>query len=93
MSRTVDIVDNEIKRFLNPTGSTPYSYCVQVHGACRTYGSKNALPTITWANSAHTALRLEGVPKPSDRAKFWRQAADTFCEGPSRSLRRIWSWI
>ncbi|KAK9349976.1 hypothetical protein V1523DRAFT_442904 [Lipomyces doorenjongii] len=60
MSRTVDIVDNEIKRFLNPTGSTPYSYCVQVHGACRTYGSKNALPTITWANSAHTALRLEG---------------------------------
>ncbi|KAK9357364.1 hypothetical protein V1504DRAFT_442867 [Lipomyces starkeyi] len=60
MSRTGDIVDKEIKRFLNPTGSTPYSYCVQVHGACRTYGSKHALPTITWANSAHTALRLEG---------------------------------
>ncbi|KAK9489581.1 hypothetical protein V1508DRAFT_444480 [Lipomyces doorenjongii] len=36
-----DIVGNEIKRFLNPTGSTPYSYCVQVHGACRTYGSKH----------------------------------------------------
>ncbi|KAK9481696.1 hypothetical protein V1527DRAFT_499603 [Lipomyces starkeyi] len=60
MSRTGDIVDKEIKRFLNPTGSTPYSYCVQVHGACRTYGSKHALPTITWANSTHTALRLEG---------------------------------
>ncbi|KAK9481503.1 hypothetical protein V1527DRAFT_499698 [Lipomyces starkeyi] len=60
MSRTGDIVDKEIKRFLNPTGSTPYSYCVQVHGACRTYGSKHALPTITWATSAHTALRLEG---------------------------------
>ncbi|KAK9336294.1 hypothetical protein V1521DRAFT_32427 [Lipomyces starkeyi] len=41
MSRIGDIVGKEIQRFLNPTGSTPYSYCVQVHGACRTYGSKH----------------------------------------------------
>ncbi|KAJ8096680.1 hypothetical protein POJ06DRAFT_241330 [Lipomyces tetrasporus] len=32
-------IDSEIDRFLNPTRSTSYGYCVQVHGACRTYGS------------------------------------------------------
>ncbi|KAK9357102.1 hypothetical protein V1504DRAFT_399176, partial [Lipomyces starkeyi] len=57
-SRSGEAIDNDIQRFLNPAGSTPYGYCVQVHGACRTYGSKHVLPTITWANSHYTALRL-----------------------------------
>ncbi|KAK9326987.1 hypothetical protein V1520DRAFT_376052 [Lipomyces starkeyi] len=57
--RVPGIVDKETKRFLNPTGSTPYNYWVQVHGACRAYGSKHALPTITWA----TARTLHFVSK------------------------------
>ncbi|KAK9482211.1 hypothetical protein V1527DRAFT_415667 [Lipomyces starkeyi] len=57
-SRSGEAIDNEIQRFLNPAGPTPYGYCVQVHGACRTYGTKHVLPTITWANSHYTALRL-----------------------------------
>ncbi|KAK9357798.1 hypothetical protein V1504DRAFT_436397 [Lipomyces starkeyi] len=57
--RGMEAVYKEIQRYLNPAGSTPYSYCVHVHGACRTYGSKHSMPTITWANSACTALRLE----------------------------------
>ncbi|KAK9241552.1 hypothetical protein V1506DRAFT_465881 [Lipomyces tetrasporus] len=57
-SRSGEAIDNEVQRFLNPAGPTPYGYCVQVHGACRTYGSKYVLPTITWANSQYTALRL-----------------------------------
>ncbi|KAJ8103843.1 hypothetical protein POJ06DRAFT_242962, partial [Lipomyces tetrasporus] len=62
-SKRREAIDNDIQRFLNPAGPTPYCYCVQVHGACRTYGSKHVLPTITWANSQYTALRLASVPR------------------------------
>ncbi|KAK9233691.1 hypothetical protein V1525DRAFT_351435, partial [Lipomyces kononenkoae] len=59
LTRSNEIVDTEISQSLNPTGSTAFSYCVQVHGACRTYGFKHILPTITWGNGEHNALRLE----------------------------------
>ncbi|KAK9367810.1 hypothetical protein V1509DRAFT_640342 [Lipomyces kononenkoae] len=56
--RSTEAVDRDVQKYLNPAGPTPYGYCVQVHGACRTYGSKHVRPTITWANSQYTALRL-----------------------------------
>ncbi|KAK9357106.1 hypothetical protein V1504DRAFT_366085, partial [Lipomyces starkeyi] len=36
-----------------------FSYCVQVHAACRRFGQKNQVPTITWATDDFSALRLQ----------------------------------
>ncbi|KAK9341848.1 hypothetical protein V1522DRAFT_359142, partial [Lipomyces starkeyi] len=46
---TEDDIDDECARFLAPQKSTSFSYCVQVHAACRRFGQKNQVPTITWA--------------------------------------------
>ncbi|KAK9249950.1 hypothetical protein V1507DRAFT_73037 [Lipomyces tetrasporus] len=52
------MVDREIELYLSPRLSTAFTYCVQVHAACRSYGSNHHLPTITWATDDFTALRL-----------------------------------
>ncbi|KAK9310851.1 hypothetical protein V1524DRAFT_336604, partial [Lipomyces starkeyi] len=56
---TEDDIDDECARFLAPQKSTSFSYCVQVHAACRRFGQKNQVPTITWATDNFSALRLQ----------------------------------
>ncbi|KAK9311335.1 hypothetical protein V1524DRAFT_457475 [Lipomyces starkeyi] len=52
---TEDDIDDE----LAPQKSTSFSYCVQVHAACRRFGQKNQVLTITWATDNFSALRLQ----------------------------------
>ncbi|KAK9481550.1 hypothetical protein V1527DRAFT_455904 [Lipomyces starkeyi] len=54
-----DDIDDECARFLAPQMSTSFSYCVQVHAACRRFGQKNQVPKITWATDDFSALRLQ----------------------------------
>ncbi|KAK9241505.1 hypothetical protein V1506DRAFT_510374, partial [Lipomyces tetrasporus] len=51
-------VDSDIGQFLSGNRSSAFAYCVQLHAACRSYGSHEQLPTITWATDDFTALRL-----------------------------------
>ncbi|KAK9242371.1 hypothetical protein V1506DRAFT_547696 [Lipomyces tetrasporus] len=52
------MIDGEIELYLSPRLSTTFTYCVQVHAACSSYGSNHHLPTKTWATDDFTALRL-----------------------------------
>ncbi|KAK9242699.1 hypothetical protein V1506DRAFT_464278 [Lipomyces tetrasporus] len=51
-------VDSDIGQFLSGNRSSAFAYCVQLHAACRSYGSHDQLPMITWATDDFTALRL-----------------------------------
>ncbi|KAJ8099674.1 hypothetical protein POJ06DRAFT_254194 [Lipomyces tetrasporus] len=53
-----DAIDGEIAQYLSPHQPTAFSYCVQVHGACNSFGANHQLPSITWATDDFTALRL-----------------------------------
>ncbi|KAK9363893.1 hypothetical protein V1504DRAFT_430619 [Lipomyces starkeyi] len=47
--REVAAIDGEISQYLSPPQSPAFSYCVQVHAACNSFGLNHQLPTITWA--------------------------------------------